>query len=393
MNANETKPDAGGDGVLRGKVRVDEKTRRVATRLEPGEIAVIDQPDLDRAAAEALVEARPVAVLNAAVSSTGRHPVLGPVILHEAGILLVDDLGADLMGLREGDEVEIRGDEVWSGGVLIASRGDGAADPEHSPEVVSSRMIRTQVASFAASIDDYLSQDGHTVFEGRGVPTMSVSVKDRVVLLVVDSPSARAQLTDLKPWIRDSDPVVVAVEGGATHARRAGLKPTVVVGDMDLVPEKILRCGAQLIVRSGRDGVAPGLERLERMGLAHDVIEVSGSAEDAATLVAAHSRPTAIVTVGESHSLQDYLDRGRGAMAPSFFTRLSAQDLLVPATAVIATYRPRVRVGAFVVLALAALVATGAALWSTPWGHDLLSPATSALADLLRAWWPGTPTT
>lgn len=59
-------------------------------------------------------------------------------------------------------------------------------------------------------------------------------------------------------------------------------------------------------------------------------------------------------------------------MAPTFFTRLSAQDLLVPAKAIAATHRPRLRLMSIIVLVLAMFGALGAALWSTPWGHDLL---------------------
>ncbi|MDN5963545.1 MAG: hypothetical protein L0H81_03245, partial [Actinomyces sp.] len=72
------------------RVRVDERAKKLATRLEAGEIAVIDHPDLDRPTAQALAAAHPAAVLNAAPSTTGRYPNLGPGILLDAGILLVD---------------------------------------------------------------------------------------------------------------------------------------------------------------------------------------------------------------------------------------------------------------------------------------------------------------
>ena len=85
-----------------GVVRVDARTKKLTKRLQAGEIAVINHTDLDRVAAEALAEARPAAVLNAAPSVSGRYPNLGPGILVDAGILLVDDLGTDVMSLRVG---------------------------------------------------------------------------------------------------------------------------------------------------------------------------------------------------------------------------------------------------------------------------------------------------
>lgn len=392
MSDTQIKPPAGST-VVKGRVRVDEKPRRVAARLEPGEIAVIDQRDLDRTSAEALVEARPAAVLNAAPSATGRHPVQGPEILRKAGVLLLDDLGADLMRIREGDEVEIRGNEVWAGGILLAGYDtDEDTEAMLPSQHVSPEIVHAQVASFSASTEDYLAQEGPTVFEGVGVPKTRLSLSGRIVLLIADSSASRRQLRDLRAWIKDANPIVVAVEGGASYARKARLRPDVIVGDMDLVPEKLLRSGAQLVVRSGRDGVAPGQQRLDRMGLAHDIIEFSGSAEDAAILVAAFSHPLAIVTVGHNASLHDHLDRGRGAMAPAFFTRLSAQELLVPACVVAATHRPRIRAAGFAFLLIAALAATFAALWSTPWGHDLMASIASMITDLVGPNWFGTTT-
>src|SRR4051794_3710506 len=77
--------------------RADKRTKNLTKRLRPGEIAVIDHLDLDRVSAEALVACRAGAVVNASPSTSGRYPNLGPEILVEAGIPLVDDLGRDVM--------------------------------------------------------------------------------------------------------------------------------------------------------------------------------------------------------------------------------------------------------------------------------------------------------
>src|ERR1700674_4368534 len=83
-----------------GVARVDIRTKVLVRRLEPGDIAVIDHPDLDRVSADELIAARPAAVVNAARSITGRYPNLGPRLLFEAGIPLVDDVGRE--GLTRG---------------------------------------------------------------------------------------------------------------------------------------------------------------------------------------------------------------------------------------------------------------------------------------------------
>ncbi|HEX2564636.1 MAG TPA: hypothetical protein VHK25_12000, partial [Acidimicrobiales bacterium] len=80
-----------------GVARVDRRTKRLVKRLRPGDVAVIDHADLDRVAAETLVDAAPSAVVNASQSVTGRYPNVGPLLLCRAGIPLVDDAGDDVL--------------------------------------------------------------------------------------------------------------------------------------------------------------------------------------------------------------------------------------------------------------------------------------------------------
>ena len=94
-------------------MRVDKKTKHLTQRLQAGEIAVINHADIDRIAAETLVAAAPSAVLNAAKSTTGRYPNMGPSIIVDAGITLIDDLGSGIMNLKEGSTVTIEGNAVY----------------------------------------------------------------------------------------------------------------------------------------------------------------------------------------------------------------------------------------------------------------------------------------
>src|ERR687884_1354104 len=103
-------------GVVTGTARLDRRTKRLVGRLRPGDIAVIDHVDLDRVAADSLVAVGVAAVLNAKPSISGRYPNLGPEVLVEAGIPLVDDLGEGIFQqLREGDQVRIEGSTIFVG--------------------------------------------------------------------------------------------------------------------------------------------------------------------------------------------------------------------------------------------------------------------------------------
>ncbi len=366
-----------------GRVRLDEHPMRVAARLEPGDIAVIDRPDLDGATARALASARPAAVLNASPSTTGRYPNRGPAVLLAAGIPLVDDLGPDVMALREGETVSVSstGTVSRAGRVVATGRPRSREDDAHEVEEAR-RGVSAQVSAFAASTGEYLEREADLLLEDIGVPELHTHVEGRPVLVVLPDSTTPEELRRLRRWIRDTDPVIFTVDGGTREAMATRLRPDVIVGDMDQVPEKALRSGADLVVRSGHDGVAPGRARLDKLGMTYEILTLTGGSEDAALILADAVGASAVVTVGAHTSLTDFLDRGRAGMAATFFTRLRAGDRLVSSQAVRATYRPRISGWWILLLAVVALVAMGAALWSTPWGRDVWDVLAQRFTDL-----------
>src|SRR6202451_2810674 len=112
-------------------VRLDVKTKVLVKRLLPGEIALIDHADLDRVSADELIACRVAAVVNAARSVTGRYPNLGPRLLLDAGIPVVDDVGKEVLSrVTEGASVRLdkhilynSSDQVIAKGVLLTEEG------------------------------------------------------------------------------------------------------------------------------------------------------------------------------------------------------------------------------------------------------------------------------
>src|SRR3954447_8249314 len=101
---------------LVGTARVDRRTRALLPRLRPGDIAVVDHVDLDRATAQALVDAGVVAVVNAAPMISGRYPNLGPQVLVNGGVLVIDGLGAGgLAAIGDGRAVRVHEGGVYDG--------------------------------------------------------------------------------------------------------------------------------------------------------------------------------------------------------------------------------------------------------------------------------------
>ena len=363
-----------------GRVRVDDRPKHLATRLERGEIAVINVADLDRESAAALVEAAPIAVLNAQPSLTGRAAALGPRLILDAGITLVDDLGQDIMSLREGQEVAVTGGKVLvDGGVIATGRAVSAEDLD--VEVADSATL---FAGFEGSVEDYLAKDGATVLRGEGVPPID-GLGKRPILLVSAASEAASDCRALARWRSEAAPFVIAVDGGADVALKAHLTLDLVVGDADLMSEKAIRRARAFIVRVGGDGLAPGAQRLDRMGIVYERVAMAGTSLDAALVVAAQSSATAVITAGVSYGEAELVAAGRALVAPAFFSRLAVGSRLIGAQAVAATFRPRPRGWTLVLLALVALGLMGVALWSTPWGNDLLHPITSFFVSLMHS--------
>ena len=366
-----------------GLVRVDSRTKNLTKRLKPGEIAVIDHQDIDKVSAEALLACRPAAVVNAAPSISGRYPNLGPEILVDAGIPLIDNVGKDVMhDLADGQLVRIDGDQIWVGDEVVAK---GQA---FDHELVQSSMtearagLAVQLEAFAANTMEYLRRERELLLDGVGVPDITTKIDGRHALIVVRGYHYKEDLRMLRSYIREYRPVLIGVDGGADALLEVGLKPDMVVGDMDSVSDATLRCGAEIVVHAYRDGNAPGLERVHRLGIEPVVFPATGTSEDVAMLLADDKGAELIVAVGTHATLVEFLDKGRSGMASTFLTRLRVGGKLIDAKGVSRLYRSRISNLALALMLLGGLSALFAALWSTTGGRAFLQVLGARWDDL-----------
>ena len=380
---------------VEGRVWIARDLHQKIPTIDEGDFLLIEDNDLTQADAELLIESGVQLVINAALPVTGRVRSRGPQTLIDAGIVLLDDCGSDVWALKDGDSITVKGTDILREGKRVAQghRYDSLKDlPSDIPDV--DQALSDQLQAFEASTSTFLEYEGAGVLRGEGYPELATQVSGRQVLLVCDSPRASQQLRDLGQWIRDTQPLVVAVEGGALRAKRAHLKPAIIVGDMTEVPDKIIRSGAEIVVPRAHEG-DQGRDRLNRMGIDYHQIDLSASAQDVAISLLSFMDPAAIVVAGDARELEDYLELPRSVVTPAFLIRLRAGDLLIPAHAVSATYRSRIRGGSLFLLACVLFASMGVALWATPWGHDLYmsvwnwisqlwSPSNSASSDLVH---------
>ena len=364
-------------------MRVDKKTKHLTQRLQAGEIAVINHADIDRIAAETLVAAAPSAVLNAAKSTTGRYPNMGPSIIVDAGITLIDDLGSGIMNLKEGSTVTIEGNAVYQKDELLAegvlqTPGTIATDLEEARKGVS-----TQIEAFAANTMEYLRRERDLLLDGVGVPKVETKFAGKHALIVVRGYHYQEDLRSLRPYIREYKPVLVGVDGGADAILEQGYTPDMIIGDMDSVSDQALRCGAEIVVHAYRNGKAPGTERLKREGIPHVLFPATGTSEDVAMLLADDKGAEMIVALGTHATLVEFLDKGRSGMASTFLTRLRVGSKLVDAKGVSQLYQPRVSTWQTLLLALVGVGAVAISLAVTPVGQTFYGIAGIYLNDLI----------
>ena len=374
---------AAGPGVT-GAARVDRRTKNLTKRLQPGDIAVIDHADIDRVAAEALVAHRPVAVLNAAASISGRYPNLGPEILLKAGVVLVDGLGPELLqSIGEGTSLRVDDGKVWAGDEVVAT---GQVQDSASVEEAMSLAragLNTQLEHFAENTMEYLKKERDLLLDGVGVPDVRTRMDGRQVLIVVRGYHYKQDLATLRPYIREYRPVLVGVDGGADAILESGMTPDMIIGDMDSVTNEALTCGAEVVVHAYRDGEAPGLDRVRSLGVEPVVFPATGTSEDVAMLLADDKGATLIVAVGTHATLVEFLDKGREGMASTFLTRLRVGGKLVDAKGVSRLYRQRITNLQLVVLMVAGIFALGVAMAATSGGQAVYALIGARVDDVV----------
>ncbi len=244
---------------VEGVARLDKRTKTLTKRLRPGEIAIIDHLDLDKVSAEALVAARAGAVVNVAPSTSGRYPNLGPEILIEAGIPLVDGVGLDVFqAVEEGHPVRLDGDTLYAGTSPVAKGRLQTAATVAAAMDEARAGLAVQLEEFAGNAMEYLRLERELLLDGVGVPEISTPIEGRHVLIVVRGYHYKEDLQTLRPYIREYRPILMGVDGGADALLEAGYVPDVIVGDMDSVSDRALCSGAELVVHAYRDGRARG---------------------------------------------------------------------------------------------------------------------------------------
>ena len=367
-----------------GTARLDRRTKSLVRRLGPGDVAIIDHEDIDRVSAEELLESGVRVVVNVARSQTGRFPNPGPLLLVRGGVRLIDAPGATLFDeIGDGEAVTVRGASLFRNGTCLAN--GRALEPAGLEASLAEQRARVTDALevFAENTLQYLREEGRLLAEGLSFPPLQTRFRERHALVVARGPGYKRDLAMVRPYVRDFKPVVVGVDGGADALLQAGLRPDVIVGDMDSVSDQALRSGAELVVHAYPNGTAPGAARLEQLGLEPKLVAAPGISEDVALLLAYEKGAELIVAVGTHFNLIEFLERDRAGMSSTFVTRLKVGEILIDAKGVSRLASRQVGVWPLVALAGAGLGAVVVAIVASPDLRRFIGLLSQRIRDLL----------
>lgn len=360
---------------LTGRVRVDRRTKNLLGRIQPAEIAVIDHEDLDEMAARSLIKAKVKAVLNAKASSSGRYPNPGPLLLIQHNIPLLDNLGEEVLSLKDGQTVELRGEGLYLQEKLFL-RGCRQTLQSVAGQMEQCKAnLQESLEKFVENTLFHAKRERELILGEPTLPALRTQIRSRQVLIVVRGKNYCEDLKTVRSYIREMKPVLIGVDGGADALLENGYKPDLIFGDMDSVSDTALSSGAEIVVHAYTDGQAPGLKRLREMNLDTRVFAVPGTSEDGAMLLAYHSGAELIVAVGTHSNVIDFLEKGRSGMASTLLTRIKIGSILVDAKGVSLLYESPKKIRPVLQLVLASAFPFLMALY--------VSSAVSQLARLL----------
>lgn len=247
------------DHKIRGIVRLDKKTKNLCFRLQSGEIAIIEHPDLDEVAAETLLKCKVEAVINTASFITGHYPNKGPELLANERVPLIELPDDKIFSLiNDGEVVEIRKGDLYLQGNKILE-GSILTKENIAKKIKSANEnISFLLDDFLQNTLEYALREKDFILENIKIPALSTEIKGKQVLVVVRGRNYREDLKTIIDYIEERRPVLIGVDGGADALLEFGFTADIIIGDMDSVSDLALKKGKEIILHAYLDGRAPG---------------------------------------------------------------------------------------------------------------------------------------
>lgn len=355
---------AGGHTVT---VRTHRDLSTLIARAGEGELIALDRRDLDAATARALLAKKPWGVINGAEFISGRFANLGPRLLADAGVVLLETDREHVQSLSDGGTVRLDGTTLYDGAVVLTD--------VHvvEPEEIERRMdqartgLAAQLDSFAHTTSEFLRREEALLLHGTGAPDLRTDLRDKTVVVVGPATTA-AQLRRLRSFLREQKPVLVGVDGGADLLARKRRKIDVLVlSGQGVVEDRTLARSGEVVLNGTGEAVS---RRLEKINLPVHTMHTSAASTDVGLILAHLGGARLVVPTGSPATLEEFIDNSRSDQASNVLARLRLSGRLVEADAVPLLYTGRVRRWQLAVVLLTAVAVLAFTVAATPIGQD-----------------------
>jgi uncharacterized membrane-anchored protein len=305
--------------------------RGLLRRIKPGDIAVVNMPDMDAWPAEQLLAAGVAAVVNASESITGRSPTAAVSLLLDEGIAVLDNAGEEIVHeLQQGETLTL------SGSIAELRGGVRAQGLRLTPELASERlaMAREYLAVAMSKMADAVSNKASaewTCFLGSArMPFIEYLLRGQMAAVVTDGPAAVAELRSLRLTL--SRAVIIGAEKGCAALTRASIRPAIVVGHDANLTDNDLLAAIEVVLLHAPGEPPAGVERCERLGVRAHTLEWPGPAAEAALALAADTGARIVLQVGGTYSFTDLARRPEAAMSAAMLMRLRLGSRVIDAS-------------------------------------------------------------
>lgn len=362
-----------------GTVRIGDRERSFSKHFAPGDIAVIDVADLDRKFASELMLLQPSVVLNASQSTTGRRPSLGAQELVLAGVILVDDLGADLSNLQDGDEVTVIDGDVFRGDSLVASGTKRTPEDVGTARSEGRKRLGTQVRAHATASPEHFARDEALILDGVGLPDLGFELRGRTAMVISAVPEG-VSVAQLKQLATDQNVVLIAVGAAGIQTLKAMDRiPEITVGDVGTSGAFQARQARANVLLERPDGKIPGSDYLREQSVDYHTVPTSLDEFEVALLLAANNGAELVIEASPLANLETLVDAGGSSFNGVLFVRAQLAGLLISARAALRLDRPGINGWLLALMVLVAILVLGAAILFTPWGSSLWQNTEAAM--------------
>lgn len=320
-------------GIVRDCTREGKGWRKITA----GDIAVIDAPDISRVDAQRLLAVQPSVVVNSSAFSTGMMPNVGPQMLLDANIVLVENVGTETrFALKNGKPARLTDEgELYHGSTLIGKGHVLTREEAESSFVEARRNLVENMEAYFGNATEFINSESPLLIDGIGIPDVDVPIRGRSVVVVAPGREHYDELAVLRSFIREWEPVLIGVDSAADTLVEAGYHPALIVGNPTTIGAQALRSGARLILPAEPDGFAAGLERVQDLGIgAVTFPAATDSATDLALLLASYHGASLVVLAGAEVDLTAMFSGAEVASPSALLTRVKLGSTLVDARTV-----------------------------------------------------------